>query len=339
MFSETFLVIPPPQIGIAGKPGGEDLLRALALYLGSHFVWYHQFLTSPEMEYRGRSTIEGLRRLPVPLLDLSASQLRAWVEIHEELVVLSDRRWALLASPDALVLDHAIEDLHDQMEVLEHTVNQLTARALGLRHRDEWLIEDLVEVRRHLADGKVGEAAAGRPSDAQMAEYALALRDELDAYLDRGRRFRHALTVVHELRAGMVQIAFSPSMAAHVPLVGAADSAVGRRLRAMRDRIDREHGQWLYFDRNLVIYLDGKVFLSKPMQRVWWTRSQALADADRIIADLVLVSSSATAAPGSTILAVRSGPAATSSPKRSSKTRAPSKECGAPASMFTSKAT
>jgi methylase of polypeptide subunit release factors len=287
VFTDRFVVIPPRQIGIAGKVGDEDMLRALALYLGSHFVWYHQFLTSPEMEYRGRSTIEGLRRLPLPLLDLSASQLRAWVEVHEELVELSDRRWAALASPEALVHEHEVEDFHTRMHALERTVDALTARALGLHARDECLIEDLVEVRRHLADGKIGEAAAGRPSASHMADYALVLRDELDAYLDRGRRFRHALTVEHEPRAGMVQIAFSPSPVPHPPLVEAADSSVGRHLRAMRDRIDREHGQWLYFDRNLVMYIDGKVFLSKPMQRFWWTRSQALADADRIIADLV----------------------------------------------------
>lgn len=287
VFSEDFIVVPPPQIGIAAAPGDEDILRALALYLGSDFVWYHQFFTSPEMEYRGRSTIDALKRLPVPLLDLDAEQIRAWVDLHRRLVSLSDRRWALLASSDALVPDPTIDDLHGQMATLERTVNQLTARALGLSQKDEWLIEDLVHVRRHLADGKIGEVAAGLPTEPQLMGYALALRDELDAYLDRGRRFQHALTVVHAQRAGMIQIAFSPSRTPHAPLVEEAASAVGRKLRAMRDRIDREHGQWLYFDRNLAMYLDGKAFLCKPMQRFWWTRSQALADADRIIADLV----------------------------------------------------
>lgn len=286
VFSDEFLVVPPPQLGIAGARGDEAILRALALYLGSDFAWYQQFLTSPQMDSRGVSTIKALKRLPVPLVNLE-QQIRSWVEIHEELVNLSNRRWALAANRDALVSDDLIEDLHDQMRALEHMINQLTARALGLRQQDEWLIEDLVQVRRHLADGKIGELASGRPTEGQLNAYALALRDELDAFLDRGRRFRHALTVVHEPRAGMIQIAFAPSKVPHVPLVEAADSTVGRHLRTMRDRIDREHGQWLYFDRNLVMYLDGNVFLSKPMQRFWWTRSQALADADRIIADLV----------------------------------------------------
>lgn len=287
VFSNDFIIIPPPQIGIAGGRGDEDMLRALALYLGSDFAWYHQFFTSPQMESRGVSTIHALRRLPVPLLSMEVAQLRTWVNIHKELVALSDRRWSLRTSTDALAADHAIEDLERRMDALERTVNQLTASVLGLSSKDEWLVADFVQVRRHLADGKIGEAAAGRPGEPQMMEYALTLRDELDSFLDRGRRFRHALTVVHELRAGMIQIAFSTSRVAHVPVVEAADSTVGRRMRAMRDRIDREHGQWLYFDRNLVMYVDGKVLLAKPMQRFWWTRSQALADADRIIADLV----------------------------------------------------
>lgn len=287
VFSDQLIVVPPRQIGIAGGLGDEDTLRALTLYLSSDFVWYHQFLTSPEMEYRGRSTIDALKRLPMPLGSLRPDRLRAWIELHRHLVSLSDRRWSLLASSGSPAPDGAVSDLDAQMTALEAEVNHLTARTLGLTRTEEWLVEDLVGVRRHLADGKVGEIAVGPPTSQQLMEYAATLRDGLDAYLDRGRQFQHALTVVHEQRAGMIQIAFEPSRAPHVPLVEAAGSVVGRKLRTTRDRIDREHGQWLYFDRNLAICLDGKVFLCKPMQRVWWTRSQALADADRIIADLV----------------------------------------------------
>jgi len=287
VYSDDFLIIPPPQVGIAGKSGDEDTLRALALYLGSAFVWYHQFLTSPEMETRGRSTIDALKRVPTPISGLAADRLVEWVEIQKELADLSDRRWALLASTEALIDVPAIQDLEDQMRDMERTVNDLTASALGLRPQERWLVEDLVHVRSHLADGKIGEAAAARPTDPQMMDYAQALRDELDAYLDRGLRFRHAVTIVHEPRAGMVQVVFSPSAVPHPLRVEPACGVVGQKLRAMRDRIEREHGQWIYFDRNLVVYRDGEVFIAKPMQRFWWTRSQALVDADRIIADLV----------------------------------------------------
>jgi hypothetical protein len=288
VYSDEFLVVPPRQIGIAGEPDEADLLRALALYLGSSFVRYHQFFLSPQEGIRGgRSTLDALLQIPVPFDAVSRAALRPWLALHREIVLLSDQRWALIAGAVAIVPEHRIEDLEQKMGVLEREVDTLVAEALGLQSPERWLVDDLVHVRLDLVDGKIGDNAAGQPSNEQLTEYALALRDTLDAYLDRGGQFRHAVTVVHEPRAGVVQVVFQPSSIPHRPAVEAAQSTVGSAIRAVRERIERDRGQWLYFDRNLLMYLDRKVFLCKPMQRVWWTRSQALADADQIIADLV----------------------------------------------------
>jgi hypothetical protein len=288
VYSDEFLVVPPRQIGIAGQPEDADLLRVLALYLGSRFVRYHQFFLSPQEGVRGgRSTLDALLQLPVPFVGTGRAALRPWLKLHRELVALSDKRWALEGRPDALVPEQVLRELAEKMDALEREVDDLSAEALGLQTQERWLVDDLVNVRLDLVDGKIGDNAAGQPSNEQLAEYSLALRDTLDVYLDRGEQFRHALTVVHEPRAGMVEVAFAPAAKPHPPLIEVANSEVGRKLHTMRTRIDRDSSQWLYFARNLVMYLDGKVFLSKPMQRFWWTRSQALADADRIIADLV----------------------------------------------------
>lgn len=48
VYSDEFLVVPPRQIGIAAEPEHADFLLALALYLNSDFVTYHQFFTAPE---------------------------------------------------------------------------------------------------------------------------------------------------------------------------------------------------------------------------------------------------------------------------------------------------
>jgi hypothetical protein len=293
VYCDEFLVVPPRQIGIAGKNEDADLLRALSLYLGSSFVWYHQFLTSPQMEYRGVATKASLDDLPIPFEDADAAVLRPWVELHRELVDLSDRRWEIEDAHDALISEHEAEDIREKMGKLEREVDDLTAEALGLREHERWLVEDFVQVRSQLIDGKIGDAAVGRPTDTQLKEYARVLRDELNEYLDRGERFRHAITVVHQERSGVVQIDFKVSATPHEPVVETALTSVGRAMLAMRERIERQRGQWLYFDRNLVIYLDGKVYLCKPMQRLWWMRSQALADAGQIIADLVAAGSAA----------------------------------------------
>ena len=41
----------------------------------------------------------------------------------------------------------------------------------------------------------------------------------------------------------------------------------------------------MYFERNLRMYEETRTYLFKPMQRLHWTESQALADASGIIAD------------------------------------------------------
>jgi hypothetical protein len=288
VFSDDFIVVPPRQIGIAGRSEDADLLRVLALYLGSSFVRYHQFFLSPQEGIRGgRSTQDALLQLPIPFARADATDLGPWVELHREFVDQSERRWALIESPPVFGADAALDAIYRRMAELQRSVDQLAFQALGLQMQDEWLVDDLVHVRLGLIDGKVGEDAVRCPSEGHLRDYARVLRDSLDTYLDRGEQFRHAITIVTEARYGVVQLEFQPSAAPHVPKVEAAASIVGRAIDVVRQRIERQRGQWLYFDRNLVMYLDGKIFLFKPMQRVRWTRSQALADADQIIADLV----------------------------------------------------
>jgi hypothetical protein len=288
VYSDEFLVVPPRQIGIAGRPADADLLRVLALYLSSSFVRYHQFFLSPQEGIRGgRSTKDALLQVPIPFAGADTAALGPWVELHRDLVEKSEQRWSLLQRPPPLMADGALEDIDEKIAELQRSLDALSARALGLQAVEEWLVDDLVRVRLDLIDGKVGEDATGYPSAGQLGDYAHALRDSLDTYLDRGEHFRHAITIVHEPRAGVVQIDFRPSPVPHVPTIEAAETAVGRAMREVRLRIEQQRDQWLYFNRNLVAYLDGKIFLFKPMQRIRWTRSQALADADQIIADLV----------------------------------------------------
>jgi len=60
-----------------------------------------------------------------------------------------------------------------------------------------------------------------------------------------------------------------------------ASATFAQLLRQARE----QRGQWLYFQRNLRLYEGTRVFLLKPLQRIHWLRSQALLDADTIIAE------------------------------------------------------
>lgn len=287
VYSDTFIVVPPRQIGIPGEPGDEDLLRALALYLGSSFVRYHQFMMAPQSEQRQVSTLQNLKDLPIPLDPQDPASLKPWVTLHERAVALCERRWEVRTS----VLKHptnAAQALVAELETLAREVDELTYATLKLRPSERWLVEDFIQIKRPaLLDGKVGEEAAGRPEEADLRAYAEALRDTLDQWLDRGERFRHQVTVLTEARAGAVQIGFMIQDRPHAVVLADASGEEAKALRSVREEIRAKHGQWLYFNRNLFQYMAERVFIHKPMQRFWWTRSRALADADRIIADMI----------------------------------------------------
>ena len=278
VYSDEYLVVPARQIGIAGERRQENVLRALALYLSSDFVDYHRFLDSSQVTVRGVSTLASLKRLPTPVAALSPAEVARWAELHREIVAASKK-----SSTTALTTD----DDNRAVQKLSVQLNELVADALSLSEPERWLIQDLVHVRMRLADGQIGPAATRGPTKEELGEYAFALTSELDAFLDASG-FRHQVEVVHSRTDAAVRIVVGEGKKALPPKLIPADSDAAKALQRARDRIEETRSQWIYFDRNMIVYERNATIILKPSQRVWWTRSQALADADELIADAIL---------------------------------------------------
>ena len=134
VFSDEFVVVPPRQIGIVGQPKDEPLLRALALFLSSCFTRYHQFFHSPQQGiHGGRCTLDALRELPVPFSE--TTDLHPWLCVHQKLVELSDRRWALTQTQDRLVSAAEMDAVCTAMVDLEREADRLTAASLWYQQR------------------------------------------------------------------------------------------------------------------------------------------------------------------------------------------------------------
>lgn len=87
VFSEEFIVVPPRQLGISGKPSKANLLKALTLYLNSDFAYYQQFLTSTFWGVeRDRPDKNDLEKLPIPIDLLSEKELKNWARLHDKIV-------------------------------------------------------------------------------------------------------------------------------------------------------------------------------------------------------------------------------------------------------------
>jgi hypothetical protein len=282
VFSDDFLVVPPRQIGIAGSNQQGNLLRALALYLNSDFVAYHQFFDSTQEGIRdGRSTLASLRRMPTPFEHMSASDLRRWAELHSELVAASPSPQR--SGPEQFSLE--MDEPNENLQRLERELNELVSDALNLTKSEQWLVEDLVHVRRTLTDGRLGSAAIRRPKPQDLDAYATTLKHELDAFLDPTLKLAHRVNVWHAHASGVVHIELTKRDQAKDISVRATNDAISAQLNTVEAALSEANGQWLYFDRNLFLYRNEAAYVLKPMQRLWWTRSQALADADELIAE------------------------------------------------------
>jgi len=66
-------------------------------------------------------------------------------------------------------------------------------------------------------------------------------------------------------------------------VVDSADSVLGSEFQKIRAHLREKRSQWVYFERNLRMYEETRTYLFKPMQRIHWTESQAIADAGSII--------------------------------------------------------
>jgi hypothetical protein len=279
VFSDEFLVVPARQVGIAGPSCDASMLKALALLLTSDVATYHQFFAAAQWGIQKSLTnMETLDSLPVPSDWVRREQLSDWAHLHDQLAAASLHAQGIFT--------HSVSRLPDIGE-LERRLNQGLNGALGLSESEQWLVDDLVHVRMGLVQGKVDECAARSVNETEMREYCEALADELDGFMDNETKRRHFVRVVRGQNYAVVEISFvlPKDRRPRVEVLPAAtdDDAELRRIRGLLRK--RHQSQWLYFDRALRLYEGDVTCLFKPLQRLHWLRSQALADADEIIAD------------------------------------------------------
>lgn len=275
IFSNEHILVPPRQIGLAGNSDQTDLLKAVTLYLNSHFVQYHQFFTATQAGVQRQvSTLRALRTLPVPaaLAEADRATIESWVCLHDELVACDATRTAL-----------GEQAREARKTLLVTRLNKLVNAALRLREKDRIRIADFVDVLLGLRDGKVEERAVRPPAPAEISTYAERLGRELDAFIGREAGASHGVSVWSDNRQGVIQVKLGGRNAGVTVHPSANASDVMEQVADLRNHLALEFSQWRYFNRNLRIFSGDRVYLFKPMQRFHWLESQAIQDASEVV--------------------------------------------------------
>ncbi|MHC4445326.1 MAG: HsdM family class I SAM-dependent methyltransferase [Planctomycetota bacterium] len=264
IYSDEFLAIPGRQIGISGR-NDKMLLKALAAYLNSHFVVYHEFLDTSEWGIKSdRATIQSLRRLPVPEVLSTPKMIKTWASLYDRIRKSSgDRKMILLDELNSYVFD-----------------------TLDLRKSERILIDDMVNHRLQLLDGKVPKKLLGAPSHEQIQSYLHEFKQVLDVFV--GKTYKHEVVAKICGKVALLQTRLFTGAGNIPPQIIKGHSELADTLEDTFDRLRQQHSQWLYFNRCLKVYNGSCMYILKPLQMSQWTRSKALCDADDVIGEYLV---------------------------------------------------
>ena len=173
-------------------------------------------------------------------------------------------------------LDSLIRDMNDRVY-----------EALGIAKKQRGLIEDMLNVRLKLNDGRIAREATDAANKKEIDNFARIFQDELDLFLDHsGRKRVHKVKVLcAEKSAVMIVDHLKRSMKGKPIVEEVEDGRIREELDGLEERLGREWRHWIYYKRCLRIYEKRRTYIFKPRQRLYWLKSLAFVEADEFLAE------------------------------------------------------
>ena len=267
IYSDTHFVIKPRQIGLSAPRVDADHLRALSVFLSSSFVKYYLFFQAPTWGIeRDAITLKTVKSIPVPALTLE--QVKQLAALQKKLVSLELEQGAKYAQA---YLDEQVIDI---LQVPESITT---------------LVTEFLQLRSKLVGGGTREAvqkAQQRPDREALEAYARQLSNDLDGFLDSGKT-HHRVIVEQSPELICCTVEFVRSDHPFTPIVKTVPSPNGHIFARLSHELKEEFSQWVYVQRGLKIFGPSSVSLYKVPQLINWTRTQAMNDADDMIAEIL----------------------------------------------------
>ena len=269
--------------GVPGKRGQEHLLKWLVAYINSPLARYYHFLTSTSWAVeRGTIIHNEYKNMPFLIPDEDDSRFKQAIEHFNQIA-------DLLSESDQAIL----RDIKAEIEQHRAAIAELVFDIYGVVPAQRQLIRDMVEYgigffnwskqkKRKFNDSK--SRPVGPPNTQMLVEYAQTFVETVQALLRYQNQTLNA--TVYQDGAPLSVIGFELVNSTQAKEVQVIDNSL--RLREILGRLDRllreQRTPTLYMRRHVRIYDSPWLYLVRPSERRFWTRSQACADADGFIA-------------------------------------------------------
>jgi hypothetical protein len=282
-FSNRAFIVPNPRICLAAGPDDENRLRALTVLFSSSVFRYLMFFQSTSWGVSiSQLRLAAARQLPVPALDadqiVELAQLQRRLEAAEQ---ASDRAGSddRLSESGALMVSEGLESPHGPQQRM---IDAAVERVLRIPDATSALAREFWEVRFQFNKGKSGGRAALPPTVEQLHRYAERLRSELDTYA----KHHHRVMLTRE--ESVIGCTVEITRALEPIVITIHDAQPDATVRSVLwSTLRQQRSQWVYVQRSLRLFDGPAVYILKAPRLVDWTETQALLDADDIIAEVV----------------------------------------------------
>ncbi|MEO8954441.1 MAG: N-6 DNA methylase [Ktedonobacteraceae bacterium] len=272
--------------GIAGQPGEEQLLKWIVVYINSTLARYYHFLTSTSWAVERGTILHGeYKRMPLIIPDKDDPRLQEALTLFEAIMLLYQKR------------DELLEGGYDaEIEKAKDRINELVFDIYDVVPMEQQLVKDMLDYeikffewskrkKRHINDEKARPVRP--PEDSMLKEYAQEFIEVTTSLLHYQDQTLNA--VVYQDHAPLNVVEFELVNIADTRDVRFVDES--KELHDLLYKLDRRlwerQASTLYTRRHVRIY-DGPLFyVVRPSERRLWTRSQAYADADSFIAEVL----------------------------------------------------
>ncbi len=278
--------------GIAGRQGQEYLLKWLVAYINSSLARYYHFLTSTSWAVeRGTIIQEEYKRMPFIVPDKDDSRLKEVLNLFDQIAVLYKEH-------DTPLSGGYVNDIQQ----LRESIDELVFDIYDLSSIERQLVSDMVKYeigffqwakrkQRKLDDSK--NEPIRRPSNQMLVEYAESFIKTVTYFL----RYQDQTLNATVYQDGVPLNVLEFELVSTIDAKTVQYTEVSETLRKLLYKLDRilleQHASTLYSRRFVRIFDGPRFYLVRPGERRLWTRSQAFADADGFIAEIVARSKSA----------------------------------------------
>jgi hypothetical protein len=262
-YAEEPFIIRHSKVGIAG--GSPEEMKAVAAVWNSSFASYLLFFLLSSDWGIDRNLIDKGDAENLPFPELTAERQNRLCAAWEEAV-------ALEASGASFADVKALLDIR-------------VASALGLPESVALVVGEFFRVRYQLNKGKAPAHLRVHPDPDELATYSNRLRTELDDYL--AGKAHHRIVVLHSSRGIGVSVTLSREKRPIPVLVREAKGHEAETLHALLRAAESQFSQWTYVKRSVRIFEGDTIHLIKPPRRLEWTETNAMLDADDLIAEVL----------------------------------------------------